>query len=177
MLEFYWGCLIGGILFAFVTVILGDLIGDLLDGMLDFLKIDGPDFLEPMVIIGAITSWGGAGVLLSEYTSLEALTVAILSLISAFILSSLVFFFYVKPMQNAENSTSFSFQDFAGKVAEVSVTIPTVGYGEVLVKMGAGNTNQIAASFDGEEIQSGSRVIVIEAKDDTLYVSRYEDMD
>lgn len=173
MLEFYWTCLIGGVIFALVTVIFTDVIGNIMDGVFDMISADIHVF-DPLVIIGGITVLGGAGITLTEYTGLSTGVVLLLSLLIAVFMSMLVFFFYVKPMKNTETSTGFSIQDLVGKIGEVIVPLPAKGYGEVLVKIGAGHTNQIAASFDREEIQAGTRVVVIEAKDDTLYVSRFE---
>jgi len=173
MLGFYWMCLIVGVIFALVTFLFTDVIGSLLDGLFDAISTD-VHVLDPVVIVGGVTTLGGAGITLTEYTDLPALVVLLLSLLIAVFLSMLVLFFYVKPMKNTENSTGFSMQDLVGKIGEVIVPVPAKGYGEVLIKIGAGHTNQIAASFDREEIQSGTRVVVIEAKDDTLYVSRFE---
>lgn len=174
MLEIYWACLIGGVIFAVVTVVVGDLIGNLFDGILDFLSIEGLHFLQPVVLVSGITAFGGAGILLTEYTSLQVLPAAVLSVIAAILLSVPVYFFYVKPMENTENSTGYSMQDLTGRLGEVTVPIPATGYGEVIMKIGVGNTNQIAASFDREDIQTGTRVVVVEVRDGTLYVSRYE---
>ncbi|MGB8954639.1 MAG: NfeD family protein [Tumebacillaceae bacterium] len=164
MVEIYWGCLIGGALFALLAVLLGDLISHALH----------LHALEPVTVVGGIAVFGGAGVLFSEYTSLTTVSVAILSALLAILMSLLVFFLYVRPMKNSENSTAFSMQDLSGRIAEVIVPIPSTGYGEVILRIGAGNTNQIAASFNREEIQAGTRVVVVEVKDDTLYVARYE---
>ena len=41
--------------------------------------------------------------------------------------------------------------------------------------MGASLTNQIAASSDGMEYAAGTKVIVTQIKDDTLYVCRYNE--
>ena len=164
MVEIYWGCLIGGALFALLAVLFGDLIGHALH----------LHALEPVTVVGGIAVFGGAGVLFSEYTSLTTISVVILSALLAIVVSLLVFFLYVRPMKNSENSTGFSMQDLSGRIAEVIVPIPATGYGEVILRIGAGNTNQIAASFNREEIQAGTRVVVVEVKDDTLYVARYE---
>jgi membrane protein implicated in regulation of membrane protease activity len=172
VIEVYWGCLIGGIVFAVVSVFFGDIVSDFLDGTLDFLSAD---IFEPMVIVGGITGLGGAGILLSEYTSFGGATVFAFSVLIAVFLSICVYFGYVRPMKNSENSTAYSMQDLAGKIGEVSVPIPANGYGEVLVKVGAGNTNQIAASFDKEDIRAGTRVVVVEVQDGTLYVSRFDE--
>ncbi|TCP53358.1 hypothetical protein EV586_10692 [Tumebacillus sp. BK434] len=166
MLELYYGCLIGGILFAVAVLIFGDL-----------LHLHGPDFFDPTVIGGWITTFGGVGVLLTTYTELGLVATAVLAALAGIVLSFLVYFFYVKPMKKVENSTGFSLQDLAGKLCEVSVTVPEQGFGEVLVKVGAGLTNQIAASFDREIIPAGMKAVIVEVKDDVLYVSAYEEVE
>jgi membrane-bound ClpP family serine protease len=174
MIEVYWGCLIGGILFALVTVIFGDLVSNLFDGLFDFLSVEGPDFLNPMVIVGGITVFGGAGILFNEYTSLTAFIIIMLAILISIVVSVLVFFFYVRPMQQSENSTGFSLQDLNGKIGEITISVPATGYGEVMIRIGGGNTNQIAASFDKEEIPSGAKVVIVESIKSVLYVSRFD---
>ncbi|WP_047150378.1 NfeD family protein [Aneurinibacillus tyrosinisolvens] len=176
MIEVYWGCLIFGALFAIVAIIFGDFIGHLFGGLFDFLPGHSVHFIQPTVVVGAVTVFGGAGIVLTEYSSLSISVIVLLSLLLAVLLSICIYFLYVKPMRNTENSTGFSIQDFVGRIGEVMTPIPPAGYGEILVKMGAGNTHQIAASFDKEAIEAGTRVVIIDVKDDTLLVSRYEDM-
>lgn len=175
MLEIYWGCLIIGALFAVITVIFGDFLSNVFDSLFDFLSSDHLEFFHPMVIVGGITTFGGAGLVLTGFTSLEAVPVALISLMNAVLLSFIVYFAYVKPMKGAESSTGFSVQDLIGKIGEVIVPIPARGYGEVFIKIGAGNTNQIAASSDAEDIPAGTRVVVAETRDGVLYVFRYEE--
>lgn len=174
MLEFYWICLISGVLFAVVTIVFGDILGDIFGGFFDALSVDHLDFLQPMVLVGGITVFGGSGIMLSQYTPLEPFPTAIVSLMTSIAVSFLVFFSYVKPMKNSENSTGFSIKDLVGKIGEVTIPIPVGGYGEVVVKVGAGITNQIAANLDQVEISAGEKVVVGETKDGVLYVFRYE---
>lgn len=175
MLEFYLGCLTMGILFALVTVIFGDLFSDFLGGFFEALSFDHLDFFHPVVFMGGLTVFGGCGAMLEKYSVLDKIPVTLLSLLGALIFSFLSYFLYVKPMKNAENSTGFSIQDLVGKIGEVVVPIPTQGCGETLFKIGAGYTNQIAASFDGTEIAVGSKAVVAEVKEGILYVFPYED--
>ncbi|MDD3268414.1 MAG: protease [Syntrophomonadaceae bacterium] len=175
MQSIYWGCLFGGALFALVTIIFGDVLGDVLGGLLDFLSFDHLDFLSPMVLVGGITVFGGAGIMLERLTSLDVVPVALFSLLIALVLSALVYFVYVKPMKNAENSSGYSMSELVGKIATVIVPVPGQGYGEVLIKVGAGNTNQIAASYDGEDYRSGTRVIVAEIRDGAVLVFGYQE--
>lgn len=175
MIDLYWGCFTGGILFAVISLIFGDVLSDIFDGIFDAVSFDHADFIHPMVIVGGITVFGGSGILLSQYTRLEPSMVAWLSLLSALIISAVVYFAYVKPMKNSENSTGFSVQDLVGKIGEVVTPVPGNGCGEILIRIGAGNTNQIAASLDGEELSMGTRVVVGEVKDHVLYVFPYEE--
>lgn len=165
MVEIYWGCLIGGIIFTIVSVIFGDLFGGIFDGF---------EYIQPMTLVGSITIFGGMGILLMEYTSLEKFLIIILAILISLFLSVLMYFFYIKPMNQAENSTGYSIMDHVGNIGEVITPIPPDGYGEILIKVGAGNTNEIAGSYEGVEIESGVRVVVVEVKDGTLYVSRFD---
>lgn len=163
MSGLFWGCFAVGVLFAVLTIVLGDL-----------LHTDHFHFLHPVAVIGGLTVFGGAGILLMRYTALAAGVVLLLSLLLAVAISLALYFLYVKRMRQAENSTGFSIRELAGRIGEVSAAIPPRGYGEVVLKAGGGFTNQIAASFDGEALPSGTRVVVVEVKDDTLYVSRLD---
>lgn len=165
METLYMACLIGGVLYAIVSVVFGDWLGQALDGLFDFMSIDG------LTLVGGLTVFGGAGVMLTRYTSFGGVTVAVLSLLIAIAAGAAVFFLYVKPMENSENSIAFSMQSLSGALGEVTVPIPAGGYGEVLLKVGAGVTNQIAASFEGTDIAAEAKVVVVEVKDSVLYVS------
>jgi membrane-bound ClpP family serine protease len=175
MLEIFWGCLIGGLIFTLITVIFGDLIGGVFDGILDILSLDGYDFIQPMTLVGGVTIFGGMGILLHEYTSLKALFIIIFALVISLFLSVLMYFFYIKPMSHAENSTGYSIMEHVGKLGEVITPIPQDGYGEILLKVGAGITNEIAGSYDGIEIEAGVRVVVVEVEDSVLYVSKFDE--
>ncbi|CAM2846743.1 protease [Paenibacillus sediminis] len=172
MEALYLGCLAGGVLFAIVTVLIGDVISHALDGIFDFLSID---FFKPVIIAGAITVFGGAGLLLTRYSSLSAGVNMIISILSAIAVSTLIYFGYVKPMENSENSTSFSIKELIGHLGEVSVSIPADGYGEVMVTIGATNTIHIAASFDKCNVSAGSRVVVVDVIEGILHVSELEE--
>ncbi|GIP50427.1 hypothetical protein J53TS2_40180 [Paenibacillus sp. J53TS2] len=169
MEALFWGCFVGGALFAVISALLGDLLGSWLDGVFDFLSVD---FLKPIITASAITSFGGAGILLDRYTGLGGAGVVVLAIVAAVLLSAGVYFAYVRPMENSENSTGFSESELPGKVGEVTVPIPAQGYGEVMVKLVGGNTLHIASSWDRKEIPAGTVVVVIETtKDGTVQVS------
>ncbi|MEN6324733.1 MAG: protease [Syntrophomonas sp.] len=175
METIYWVCLYGGIIFTVTTIIFGDILGDIFGGILDSLAFDHLEFLSPMVIVGGITAFGGSGIILERLTSLEALIVAIFSMMIASSLSVLVYFVYVRPMKNAENSSGYTLSELTGKIGTVIVPVPEQGFGEVLIKIGGGNTNHIACSCDGESFAAGTRIVVAEIIDGVLQVIAYQD--
>lgn len=171
MLEFYWGLLVTGVLFAIVTVLFGDLLSNALDGALDWMSGDVAHWFQPMVLFSGLTVLGGAGVLLTKYTGLGSVYVLILGILAAVLAAVLLYLLYVKPMSNTENSIAFSMKDLVGHIGEVTVAIPSRGYGEVVLRIGGGLTNQIAKSFDGTDIPLGMRVVIVDTEPDTLLVS------
>ena len=173
MQELYWSCLIFGVIFAIITILFGDLLGNHFDGYIYFFSLDHLEWLQPTVIVGGITIFGGMGLMLTKYTELVNSLVITFSLIAAIILSVFTYFIYIKPMKNCENSSGFFMRDLIGKTGEVVVPIPVIGCGEILIKIGAGNTNQIAASHDKVELSVGAQVIVIDVRENILYVSNY----
>lgn len=174
MLSFYWGLLLVGASFAVITVLFGDFLSDALDGMLDFLSGDVVEWLQPMVLFSAITVLGGAGILLTKYSSIAPLIIFLLALLTAVGCAVPIYLLYVKPMQNSENSVAYSIRDMIGAIAEVTVPIPAHGTGEIIVKAGAGVTNQMAESFEGKDIEAGARVVTVDVKDGVLLVSRLD---
>lgn len=169
MEAMFWSCLLGGAVFALLSVIVGDIIGSWLDGIFDILAID---FLKPIILASAVTTFGGAGVLLVRYTHLGSTVVILLSILIALLTSIIIYFAYVKPMENSENSTGFSAAELPGKLGEVTVPIPASGFGEIMVNIVAGNTLHIASSWDNMEIPVGTLVVVIDSKDGVVQVSR-----
>lgn len=176
MLALYWGCLIGGAMFTLVTIVFGDVLDAAVDGMLDFLSLDSAQFLHPLTLVGGVTIFGGAGILMTEYTAWTAWIILICSACLAFLLSAAMYFSYVKPMKHAENSTAYSVKELVGTIVEVSLPIPAGGYGEIIVRTGAGGvSNQIAAGWGDAKIDRDQRAVVVDVRDGVLYVSPFDE--
>ncbi|QHT61868.1 protease [Paenibacillus lycopersici] len=170
----YLGCLIAGILFALVSVVLGDWLSLALDGVLDFLSLDGVPVLKPTAVVGGVTVFGGAGLLLEHHSGFGHAANAALAALGAVAAAIGVYYAYIRPMERSEHSTGYSMKELTGMRGEVTVPIPASGFGEVTVKAGVGLSNHIAASFDGTEIAAGSRIVVIGIEAHTLLVSKLE---
>lgn len=168
----FWGCFIGGAVFALASTLLGDIIGSWIDGIFDLISVD---FFKPIISASAITTFGGSGILLSQYTGLGNAAIIIFSILIALLLSVVVYFIYVKPMDNSENSIGFSETDLPGKLGEVTIPIAGEGFGEIMVKQVAGNTLHIAASWDKRNISVGREVVVVDMKEGVALVTELYD--
>lgn len=163
MTTLYWWCLGGGFAVSLLLVVLGDVLEaamDALDGALDALDLGG--MFDPLSAVFGVTIFGGVGLLLDTYAGLaiapEVAIAAALGVAAAVLLHVV----YVKPMKASENSTGFSVREYAGKTGELTTGVPASGFGEVVVRMGASTTFQTAASFSGDPIPTGTRVVVVE---------------
>lgn len=159
MQGLFWSCLFGGLLFALVTIIFGDIFGDLLG-----------DVFQPMVLVSGITVFGAAGILLTRYTLMNPIVIVVLSIAFAISISIIIYFAYIRPMKNSENSIAYSMQDLVGLTGEVSVAIPAQGYGEVILKVGAGYSNHIALSYSGKELPIGTKIFVTKVENGVVSV-------
>ncbi|MCR8642300.1 protease [Paenibacillus sp. N1-5-1-14] len=171
MLLVYWNLLLLGVVFAVVTLILGEIIGHWLDSLSNAFHVDHLDYLQPVVVIGGLTCLGAIGVLLTKYTSWSEPFIGVLSLLFAVLISMSVYFGYVKKMAKAENSIGHSTAELVGKIAEVSVPIPSRGYGEIIVKTVSGYSNYPAISFEGQLIKQGNKVVIVELRGRDFAVS------
>lgn len=64
--------------------------------------------------------------------------------------------------------------DLPGKIGEITIPVPAAGYGEIMVKFGAGNSLHTAASFDHELLPAGIKVVVVEVREGVALVSEFE---
>ncbi|MCG7319513.1 NfeD family protein [Brevibacillus laterosporus] len=130
--------------------------------------------LQPVCVVSAITAFGACGFLLHRFTLLSITSVVLLSAGSGLLLAAAGYFIWIRPMKNAENSTGYSISQLEGQIGEVITTIPASGYGEIIITMLSGTSNQIASSQDQVIIPQGSRVIVVKVEDHVLQVIPFE---
>ncbi|MNI41197.1 putative membrane protein YuaF [compost metagenome] len=87
----------------------------------------------------------------------------------------LLYLAVIKPMDKSEISTGFSMNDLPGRIGEITVPVPAAGYGEIMVKFGAGNSLHTAASFERQDLPAGTKVVVVEVREGVALVSEFED--
>ena len=171
MLDIYWGCLIGGLIFGLISLLIGDFLGDTFSGLFDAISLDSLDFLHPMTIVSAVTLFGGIGLMLTKYSTTAVLATGLIASGGAILFAILIFFVYVKPMKRTESSIGYSMVELVGRPGEVTIPIPANGCGEVVVRFGSQVTYQIAEAYDNVEIASGTPIVVVEVREGTAYVT------
>lgn len=115
--------------------------------------------------------------MLGEYTALGEVATGAVAAAVGLVAMLLIETLYVRPMRRSETSTGFSQAEYAGKTGELTTSIAAGSFGEVVVPMGPGGTTfQTAASFTGEPLPDGARVVVVEvAPDGVLHVAPLAD--
>ena len=180
MIEYFWGCLVGGIVFSVITLLGGHAPHHGLHGLHaphgghGLPKLKGHGFLDLTSIVAGITMFGGAGILLARYTPVSETLQIVLAVAAAISMSILVHVAFIRPISRAESSIGYSMGELVGKSGTVTIPLPEEGRGEIMLKLTGANICQIAASFDGNEIPRGRTVVVVEVRDNTLYVTEFD---
>lgn len=170
----FWICFLIGVLYTLVVVIVGDVLAGAIDAAFEWLQFEQTPYIQPLTLMGGLTIFGGAGIMLEKYTAFSMVLVITLAVTAAVIGIILLYFFYIKPMDNAEASTALSMNDYVGREGEAMTTIPSSGYGEVMVKTINGMSNHTATSYTKQDIPIGSTVVVVEVSDGVLQVAAIE---
>lgn len=174
MLTVFWICFLIGVLYTLVVVIVGDVIAGALDATFEWMHVDAAPYIQPLTLMGGLTIFGGAGILLTKFTAFSSFLIISISIAIAVVGIVLLYFFYIKPMDQAETSTALTMNDYVGREAEALTTIPNSGYGEIMVKTINGMSNHTASSYNQQEIPLGSKVVVVEIEDGVMLVAEIQ---
>ena len=145
---------------------------DLADG-----AAEGIPFFDPAVLLSFITMTAAGGYLLEQFTSLSSMLIFILAMVSASLLTALLYFFLLVPLRSAEVSLAYTEQSLEGQVAKVIVPVPLDGFGEIVIQSVNGLISKRAASYHQVEIPYDTQVLIIDMKDGTAFVAIYEQGD
>jgi len=143
----------------------------------DVVHFDGPDFLNPVLILAFITILSASGYLFEKLSSLHYLLIIVISAIISFIFVTLLNVFVLVPLSSAEESLVYRESDLRGRIGNVITAIPADGYGEVILDSISGRIAKPATSFDGVEIANGTKVLVVDVKEGVLQVAIHQEIE
>lgn len=168
MEHIYLYLLAGGVILLIAILLLGDLL-DAITGHLDVLPF-GP---SEVVLFASLL--GGIGIIFQKLIGNKGLytgTIFIVSAISAFMLTFLISYFFLKPLKHMENSSSVDLEDLVGRKGMITMEIKEgIGsLGEVKVEHDLGYIFRTAISRDGNALPLDTEVVVWEVKDNRFVV-------
>jgi membrane protein implicated in regulation of membrane protease activity len=143
----------------------------------DVVHFDGPDFLNPVIILAFVTLFSASGYLFEKLSAIHYLAVVGISAIIALILVTFLNVFVLIPLSNAEESLVYKESDLRGRIGTVITAIPADGYGEVMIESISGRIAKPATSFDRVQIENGTNVLVVDIKDGVLQVSSHQEVE
>ncbi len=161
--------------YLFTLIVVGSItllylfFSDMLDGV-----FEGIPFIDPAVILSFITIASAGGFLLEKLTSLSSIIVFIITCIISAGLCAIIYYFLLVPLKAAEVSLAYTEESLGGQVGKVIVPIPVDGFGEVVIETVNGIISKRATGFDNEAIDYDEEVLIIEAKEGTVYVKKYD---
>jgi membrane protein implicated in regulation of membrane protease activity len=138
---------------------------------------DGLDFLNPVLIFAFVTLLSASGYLFERLSSLHYLLIFGISAVAAFIVVALLNVFVLVPLSSAEESLVYKESDLRGRVGTVITSIPADGFGEVMIDSTSGRIAKPASSFDGDLIQSGTKVLIVQVKGGVLEVTVHHQLE
>lgn len=164
-------------IYLYALIISGSLIilylffGDIVEGV-----GEASGFINPVLILAFITFMSAAGYILEFLTSWNSLLIALVAAGIALVLDILLNVFVLIPISSAEESLVYTEDSLRGRVGLVILPIPEDGFGEVLIESYSGRISKTAASIDNQTIAEGQKVLVVEAKDNTVVVMKHENL-
>ena len=157
-----------GLVFLVVSLLFGELLNDLGFGG-DGGGPDGHGFIDTRSVAVFLTAFGGFGAI-AVRSGLGVVPSALLGLASGLVLGGAVALFG-RFLYSQQSTSSVSGSQLVGRTAQVTVTIPAGGVGQVSCRIGEERVEKIARAREGEELKSGALVLIEEFTGDSVIVS------
>ncbi|HEX2843932.1 MAG TPA: NfeD family protein [Candidatus Limnocylindria bacterium] len=156
---------VGGVLLL-ISVLLGDILGGVLDGVgIDF-DLGGVSLIP--LLLAFVAMFGVGGLIGTEALGLGSGPASLIGALSGAAGAGLVYALF-SILRRAEAPQAFSLRDLIGRQGRVTVGIPSGRNGSVLVSHG-GASDELTATSD-TDIAAGTIVTVIDVVASTLIVA------
>lgn len=168
-LTIFIGVAAVGLVFLVVSLLFGELFESfgLHDG--GGAGVNGHGFIDSRALAVFITAFGGFGAI-GIRSGFGVVPSALLGLASGFVLGGSVALF-ARFLLAQQSSSSVSGTQLVGRTAQVTVTIPAGGVGQISCRVGEERVEKIARSRGGAELKSGALVLIEEFTGDSVIVS------
>ena len=158
-----------GLVFLVVSLLFGELLSDFGFGADGGGGPDGHGFIDTRSVAVFVTAFGGFGAI-GVGSGLGVVPSALLGLASGLVLGGAVALF-ARFLYAQQSSSSVSGGQLVGRTAQVTVTIPAGGVGQVSCRVGEERVEKIARVRGGAELKSGALVLIEEFTGDSVIVS------
>jgi membrane protein implicated in regulation of membrane protease activity len=168
-LTIFLGVAAVGLVFLVVSLLFGELLDGfgLHDG--GVAGMDGHGFIDSRAVAVFVTAFGGFGAI-GIRSGLGVVPSALLGLAGGFVLGGAVALF-ARLLLAQQSSSSVSGSQLVGRTAQVTVTIPAGGVGQISCRIGEERVEKIARTRGGAELKSGDIVLIEEFTGDSVIVS------
>lgn len=122
-----------------------------------------------------ITGFGGGGVVAHYWLRYELLGSLAVAIGSGFVVAAAAFLILDFVFKETQAGSEFAVSETVGRDAEVIISIPPGGVGEVAYIMRGQREQTAARAIDGEAIPRGSPVVIARVSGPTAYVRRKEE--
>lgn len=126
---------------------------------------------NPIVFVSFFTIFGGIGIIGTEHSKLNAVSVLAVSLLSGAIVAFLLYRFVAIPLYRAENTSNVYREELIGKPAEVDTPIMENGFGKIKYTVNSIRYTAPARHIEGRALEQGSKVAIIKIEKNVFYVS------
>ena len=158
-----------GLVFLVVSLLFGELLSDFGLGADGGGGPDGHGFIDTRSVAVFVTAFGGFGAI-GVGSGLGVVPSALLGLASGLVLGGAVALF-ARFLLGQQSTSSVSGAQLVGRTAQVTVTIPAGGVGQVSCRIGEERVEKIARVRGGTELKNGALVLIEEFTGDSVIVS------
>ncbi|KUO72695.1 MAG: hypothetical protein APF77_05875 [Clostridia bacterium BRH_c25] len=127
--------------------------------------------LKPIVITTFVTVLGGVG-MICTINGLSQGLAGIIALISGAAAAFLLYRFIIVPLYRAQNTSAISQKELRGALAKVTLAIKGSLFGKISYTVSGNTYSAPARSINGEDIERGIPVVIINIEKNIFYVKR-----
>ncbi len=128
--------------------------------------------LSPVVLAMFVATFGGAGIIFKKVLALPLGVHIPLALVSALGVATAVFYLFYKVFAVTQSSSEARAADVIGLEAEVTVSIPHQGLGEIAYTIAGTRYTNPARTADGKELPAHAQVRIVKLVGNTYIVSK-----